>query len=112
MQIGLSFRSGLPTKLAAEWFSQSEHDTVNSIASLADPMGTSLAFLIVPFIAEEPSDLSYLQLYFVIPIILSFTGSLFIRREGYSIETRDQSLKEKIATLEKIDFMHRCFDTI
>ena len=104
--ISVGFRSGLSTKITAEWFSPSEHDTVNSIASLADPLGLTIAFLIVPFIAKEPSDLLYLQVYILIPIIISFIGSLFIKREGYNTEVRNQSLKEKIASLAVDDFIH------
>ena len=104
--ISLGFRPCLSTKITAEWFSSSEHDTVNSLASLADPLGLTLAFLIVPFVAKEPSDLLYLQVYIFIPIIISFIGSLLIKREGYNAEVRNQSLKEKIATLAVEDFMN------
>lgn len=95
--ISLGFRSCLPSKLAAEWFSQSERDTVNSLASLADPLGTMLAYLIVPFIAKEPTDLWNFQVYIVVPLLLTFIGSLFINQEGYNFEVRDHSLKKKVA---------------
>ena len=76
--ISLAFRNCISTKLTAEWFSQSEHDTVNSLASLADVFGVTLVFLMVPLVAKDPSDLLFLQVYIGIPIILSFIGSLFI----------------------------------
>ena len=97
--ISIGFRRCLSTKLTAEWFSPCEYDTVNSLASLADPFGITLAFLIVPFFAKEPSDLFNLQLYTLVPIILSFIGSLFIRQEGFNAEVRDQCLKEQIVAL-------------
>ena len=95
--ISLGFRSCLPSKLAAEWFSQRERDTVNSLASLADPLGTMLAYLIVPFIVKEPTDLWNFQVYIVVPLLLTFIGSLFINQEGYNFEVRDHSSKEKVA---------------
>ena len=105
--ISLGFRPCLSTKISAEWFSPCEHDTVNSLASLADLLGITLAFLIVPFVAKEPSDLLYLQVYTLIPIIISFIGSLFIQREGYNAEVRDHSLKEEIAAIAIDDLLNR-----
>jgi len=96
--VGKGFGAAVPSKLTAEWFSQSEYDLVNSLASLADSLGAMLAFLILPFIAKEPSNLLHIQLYIEIAIALSFIGSLFIKQEGYNFEVRDQSLKGQIVT--------------
>ena len=89
----MGLRAGLPTKLTAQWFKPNEYDIANTFASLADPLGTMITFLLVPFIAKEPSDLWYLQVYFAIPVFISFIGSLFIRQEGYKNEIREQSFK-------------------
>lgn len=96
--IGYGFGAAVPSKLTAEWFSQSEYDLVNSLASLADSLGAMLAFLILPFIAREPSNLLHVHLFIVIAIVLSFIGSLFIKQEGYNFEVRDQSVKAQIVT--------------
>ena len=95
--ISMSFRTGLPSKLTAQWFEPNEYDIANSMASLADPLGTMIACLFAPFIAKEPSDLLHLQIYFAIPVFLSFFGSLLIRQEGYKNEVNDQSFKEMVA---------------
>ena len=47
----MSFRTGLPSKLTAQWFEPNEYDIANSMASLADPLGTMIACLFAPFIA-------------------------------------------------------------
>ena len=91
--IANALRAGLPSKLTAQWFQSNEYDVANSIASLADPLGTMITFLIAPLIAKEPSNLLHYQVYFAIPVFLSFIGSLFIRAEGYNNEVRDQSFK-------------------
>ena len=91
--IGYGFGAAVPSKLTAEWFSKSEYDLANSLASSADSFGAVLAFLIMPFIAREPSNLVHVHLCIVIAIVLSFIGSLFIKREGYNFEVRDQSVK-------------------
>ena len=104
--ISSGLRQCLSTKLTAEWFSPCEHDTVNSLATLADPFGTTLAFLIIPFIAKEPSDLLYLQVYTLVPVILSFIGSLFIKQEGFNAEVRDQCFKDEIVAIAVNDFIN------
>ena len=91
--ISASFRAGLPSKLTAQWFDPNEYDIANALACAADPIGTLIIFLVVPLVAKEPSDLLYLQLYFSIPVFLSFIGSVFITREGYKNEVNDQSMK-------------------
>ena len=48
-----------------------------------------------------------LQVYTLIPIIISFIGSLFIQREGYNAEVRDHSLKEEIAAIAIDDLLNR-----
>ena len=97
--ISMSFRTGLPSKLTAQWFEPNEYDIANSMASLADPLGTMIACLFAPFIAKEPSDLLHLQIYFAIPVFLSFAGSLLIRREGNKNEVNEQSFKEMVAII-------------
>ena len=92
----MSFRAGLPSKLTAQWFEPYEYDIANSLASLADPLGTMITCLLAPFIAKEPSDLLYLQIYFAIPVFVSFAGSLFIRQEGFNNEINKQSFKELV----------------
>ena len=94
--IGGSAIGGLPTKLAAQWFEPKEYDIANSIASSAGPFGTILVGFLAPLIAQEPADLSNLQVYFSIPILLAFIGSLMIRREGYDIQLNEQSFKEPV----------------
>ena len=89
----------MPTKLTAQWFEPNEYDIANSLASLAQPLGTMMTFLLAPFIAKEPSDLSYLLSYFAIPVFLSFIGSLFVRQEGYNIKVSEQSFKELVVVL-------------
>ena len=101
ISISASFRAGLPSKLTAQWFEPNEYDIVNALASLADVFGTMIIFLIVPFVAKEPSDLLYLQVYFAIPVFLSFIGSLFIMREGYKNEVNEQSMKVSVSSLIK-----------
>ena len=87
----------MPSKLTAQWFELNDYDIANSLASLADPLGTMIACLFAPFIAKEPSDLLHLQIYFAIPVFLSFAGSLLIRQEGYKNEVNEQSFKELVA---------------
>ena len=91
--MAMGFRAGLPTKVTAQWFKPKEYDIANSFASLADPIGTMMTCLLAPFIAKEPSDLWSLQVYFAIPVFLSFVGSLFIRQDGYKTENTEQSFK-------------------
>ena len=91
--IANALRTGLPSKLTAQWFQSNEYDVANSIASLAEPLGAMITFLIAPLIAKEPSNLLYYQIYLAIPVFLSFIGSFFIRAEGYNNKVRDQSFK-------------------
>ena len=97
--IAIGLRAGMPTKLTAQWFEPNEYDIANSLASLAQPLGTMMTFLLAPFIAKEPSDLFYLLIYFAIPVFLSFIGSLFIRQEGYNSKVNQQSFKALVAVL-------------
>ena len=97
----MGLRAGLPSKLTAQWFKPKEYDIANTLASLADPLGSMVTCLLVPFIAKEPSDLLYLQVYFSIPVFLSFIGSLFIREEGYKNEANKQSFKVLVAVLNR-----------
>ena len=97
--ISSSFRAGLPSKLTAQWFEPNEYDIAQTLTSLADAFGTMIIFLLVPFVAEEPSDLLYLQVYFAIPVFLSFIGSLFIMREGYKNEVNEQSMKVSVSSI-------------
>ena len=99
VSISASFRAGLPSKLTAQWFEPNEYDIANALASLADSFGTMIIYLLVPFVAKEPSDLLYLQVYFAIPVFLSFVGSLFIRQEGYKNEVNEQSIKVSVGFL-------------
>ena len=99
ISISASFRAGLPSKLTAQWFKPNEYDIVNALASLADVFGTMIIFLIVSFVAKEPSDLLYMQVYIAIPVFLSFIGSLFIMREGYKNEVNEQSMKVSVSSL-------------
>ena len=99
-------RAGLPTKIAAQWFQPNEYDLANSLTSSADTLGTMITCVVAPFIVKEPSDLSNYQLYFAIPVFISFIGSLFIRQEGYNKDVNKQSFKELVVTLitiHKID---------
>ena len=93
--IGQPFMLVLPTKLAAQWFNPDERDIANSIAALANPLGIMVASILAPIIVKEPSDLKYLQIYFAIPVLLSFITSLFIRQEGYHLEEKEDSFKVK-----------------
>ena len=102
VSISASFRAGLPSKIAAQWFDPNEYDIANALASSADAFGTMITFLLVPFVAKEPSDLLYLQVYFAIPVFLSFIGSLFIRQEGYKNEVNKQSFKVLVVALIKL----------
>ena len=95
--IAHGLRAGMPTKLTAQWFEPNEYDIANSLASLANSVGTMISCLLAPFIAKEPSDLFYLLIYFAIPVFLSFIGSLFIRQEGYNNKVNEQSFKELVA---------------
>ena len=96
--ISMGLRAGLPSKVTAQWFKPNEYDIANTLASLADPLGTMTACLLAPFIVKEASDLWYLQVYFAIPVFLSFMGSLFIRQEGYKNEQPNkQSFKVLVA---------------
>ena len=88
--------SGLPTKLTAEWFEPREYDIANSVATSARVFGTMMSGILAPLIAKEPADLSYLHVNFSIPIFLGFTGSLFIRHDGYNSKVREQSIKEQV----------------
>ena len=97
--IAVALRAGMPSKLTAQWFEPNDYDIANSLASLADPLGTMIACLFAPFIAKEPSDLLHLQIYFAIPVFLSFAGSLLIRQEGYKNEVNEQSFKEMVAII-------------
>ena len=101
--ISASFRAGLPSKLTAQWFDPNEYDITNALACAADPIGTLIIFLVVPLVAKEPSDLLYLQVYFAIPVFLSFIGSLFIRQEGYKNEVNEQSMKVSVSSLIKFN---------
>ena len=101
ISISASFGAGLPSKLTAQWFEPNEYDIVNALASLADAFGTLIIFLVLPLVAKEPSDLLYLQVYFAIPVFLSFIGSLFIMREGYKNEVNEQSMKVSVSSLIK-----------
>ena len=87
----------MPTKLTAQWFEPNEYDIANSLASLANSLGTMISCLLAPFIAKEPSDLFYLLIYYAIPVFISFIGSLFIRQEGYNKKVNEQSFKELVA---------------
>ena len=91
--IGQPFMLVLPTKLAAQWFDPAERDIANSIAALANPLGIMVASILAPIIVNEPSDLKYLQIYFGIPVLLSFITSLFIRQEGNHLEEKEDSFK-------------------
>ena len=93
--VGQPFMLVLPTKLAAQWFDPHERDIANSIAALANPLGIMVASILAPIIVNEPSDLKYLQIYFAIPVVLSFITSLFIRQEGYHLEEKEDSFKVK-----------------
>ena len=93
--VGQPFMLVLPTKLAAQWFNPDERDIANSIAALANPLGIMVASILAPIIVNEPSDLKYLQIYFAIPVLLSFITSLFIRQEGYHLEEKEDSFKVK-----------------
>ena len=97
--IAMGLRSGLPTKLTAQWFKPKEYDIANTLASLADPLGTMITCLLAPFVAKEPSDLWYLQVYISIPVCVSFLGSLFIRQEGYENEINKQSFKVLVVVM-------------
>ena len=99
--IAVGLRAGLPSKLTAQWFEPKEYDIANSLASLADPLGTMIICLLAPFVAKEPSDLWYLQVYFAIPVFLSFAGSLFIRQEGYKTDIKEQSFKVLVVILDR-----------
>ena len=100
--VGTSIIGGLPSKLAAQWFKPTEYDIANSLACTAAPFGTIITFIAAPFIAKEPDDLLYLQVFFAIPIFLAFIGSLFIKRDGYNSKVTNQSFKVMVAEL--IDF--------
>ena len=97
--ISAAFRAGLPSKLTAQWFEPNEYDIANTVASIADVFGTFIIYLLVPFVTKEPSDLIFLQVYFAIPVFLSFVGSLFIRQEGYKNEVNAQSIKVMVVSL-------------
>ena len=99
--IAMGLRSGLPTKVTAQWFKPKEYDIANTFASLADPLGTMITCLLAPFVAKEPSDLWYLQVYISIPVCLSFIGSLFIRQEGYENEINKQSFKVLVVVMRR-----------
>ena len=105
--IAKALRLGMPTKLTAQWFEPNEYDIANSLASLAQPLGTMMTFLLAPFIAKEPSDLSYLLSYFAIPVFLSFIGSLFVRQEGYNIKVSEQSFKELVVVLIRTNYVQK-----
>ena len=99
-------RAGLPTKIAAQWFQPNEYDLANSLTSSADALGTLITGVAVPFIVKKPSDLLHYQVYFAIPVFLSFIGSLFIRQEGYNKDVNKQSFKERVVsliTIHKVD---------
>ena len=89
-------RAGLPTKITALWFKPNEYDIANSLTSAADAFGTMIICIIAPLIVKEPSDLLRYQVYFAIPVFLSFIGSLFIRQEGYNKDVNKQSFKELV----------------
>ena len=99
LSIGGVVRAGMPSKLAAQWFEPTEYDIATSIGSSAGPFGTVITFLLAPFIVKEPADVSYLLVYFAIPIFLAFLGSLFIRRDGFSSKAKEQSFKERVVAL-------------
>ena len=96
LSIGGMIRVGMPSKLAAQWFEPNEYDIATSLATSAGPFGTVITCLLAPIIAKEPDDLSYMQVYFAIPIFLAFLGSLFIRRDGYSRIVKEQCFKELV----------------
>ena len=99
-------RAGLPTKIAAQWFQPNEYDLANSLTSSADALGTMITCILAPLIVKEPSDLLHYQVYFAIPVFLSFIGSLFIRQEGYNKDVNKQSFKELVVifiTLHQAD---------
>ena len=97
----MGLRSGLPTKVTAQWFKPKEYDIANTWASLADPLGTMITCLLAPFVAKEPADLWYLQVYISIPVFLSFIGSLFITQEGYENKINKQSFKVLVVVLRQ-----------
>lgn len=101
--IGQPFMLVLPTKLAAQWFYPAERDIANSIAALANPLGIMVASILAPIIVNDPPDLKYLQIYFAIPVLLSFITSLFIRQEGYHIDDKEDSFKTRLTLLFKSD---------
>ena len=91
--------AGLPTKLTAQWFQPNEFDLANSLTSSAAILGTMITCIVAPLVVKEPSDLLHYQVYFAIPVFLSFIGSLFIRQEGYNKDVNKQSFKELVVTL-------------
>ena len=93
ISIGWSVICLLATKLVATWFEPNEYDIANSLASMSQIFGTIVSFLVAPLIVKEPVDLSYLQIYFAIPIIISFIGSLFIRRDLQINNLTEKSFK-------------------
>ena len=96
--IPTAVRTGLPTKIAAQWFQPNEYDLANSLASSADLIGPLITYIIAPIIVKEPSGLLHYQVYSAIPVFLSFIGSLFIRQEGYNKDINKQSFKELVVS--------------
>lgn len=46
-----------PTKLAAIWFPENRRATANMIGSMMNPLGNMVAFIIVPLVVEDVSDI-------------------------------------------------------
>lgn len=103
--LGQPFILVTPTKLAAQWFPSDQRLLANGIASLSNPLGIMMASLLAPIICHSPSDLVYLQGYFLIPTVLSLAMVFCVCQEGLYPSGNNGTLSEKI-NLRKLSTCH------
>lgn len=85
-QIVASAAQGVPmfgiTKLAAMWFPDGQRAIASSIASMSNPLGILLAYVIVPLIVTTPTDIKIMQLAVGCPALATaIVASAAVRTE-------------------------------
>ncbi|XP_041477428.1 solute carrier family 49 member A3-like [Lytechinus variegatus] len=66
-----------PTKMAALWFNDSQRTTGNILATMANPLGILLSFLLSALLVSEPSDVPLMLWVFVIPAAIGVCLATF-----------------------------------
>lgn len=99
------FLLAAPSKLASNWFAQSETGTATSLATLANSCGIAIGYLMGPSMVEYPSDVpSLLNATAIFTLVASLISLLGVREApptapSVTATSERQSFREGLSTL-------------